>query len=171
MDYGLRYEIDSPIRESAKRTSGPVLNGAGGGVPGSQFLINPQPGYKLDKKGLGPRLALRWHAAKQTQLLAAAGITTGIPNLWNDNFLTGATPFVLYPRDGRAGSPGPLRDEHHAPTASGGPYARREAHFCVGEFAGRPRKYRDGRDAVRAGHGGAQSRPSGDSAGGRGNRG
>jgi hypothetical protein len=98
MDYGLRYEIDSPIRESARRTSGPVLNGAGGGVPGSQFLINPQPGYQLDKKGLGPRLALRWHAAAKTQVVAAGGVTTSIPNIWNDNFLTGSTPFVLYPR-------------------------------------------------------------------------
>jgi hypothetical protein len=98
MDYGLRYEIDSPIRESAHRTSGPVLNGAGGAVPGSEFLINPQPGFELDKKGFGPRLALRWHAASKTQLLVAGGITTLIPNLWNDNFLTGATPFVLYPR-------------------------------------------------------------------------
>jgi hypothetical protein len=98
MDYGLRYEIDSPIRESARRTSGPLLNGAGGAVPGSQFVINPQPGFQLDKKGLGPRLALRWHAAAKTQLLAAGGITTSIPNLWNDNALTGSTPFVLYPR-------------------------------------------------------------------------
>ena len=98
MEYGLRYEIDSPIRESARRTSGPLLNGAGGGVPGSQFVINPQPGFQIDKKGLGPRLALRWHAAAKTQLLAAGGITTSIPNLWNDNALTGSTPFVLYPR-------------------------------------------------------------------------
>jgi hypothetical protein len=98
MDYGLRYEIDSPIRETNRRTSGPVLNGAGGGVPGSQFLINPQPGFELDKKGFAPRVALRWHAASKTQLVAAGGITTMVPNLWNDNFLTGATPFVLYPR-------------------------------------------------------------------------
>ena len=96
VDYGLRYEINSPIREQARRTSGMVLNGPG--VPGSLFVINPQPGYELDKKGLAPRLALRWHAADKTQLLAAGGITTSIPNVWQDNSLTGATPFVLYPR-------------------------------------------------------------------------
>jgi len=96
MDYGLRYEINSPIRESARRTSGMVLSGPG--QPGSQFVINPQPGYEWDKKGLGPRLALRWHAARKTQLLAAAGITTSIPNIWQDNALTGSTPFVVYPR-------------------------------------------------------------------------
>jgi hypothetical protein len=98
LDYGLRYEINSPIRESARRTSGPVLEGAGTSTAGSQFLINPQPGYQLDKRGLGPRAALRWKAAAQTQLLAGADITTSIPNIWQDNSLTGATPFVLYPR-------------------------------------------------------------------------
>ena len=96
VDYGLRYEINSPIREQARRTSGLVLSGPG--VPGSTFVINPQPGYELDKKGLAPRLALHWHAAAKTQLLAAAGITTSIPNVWQDNSLTGATPFVVYPR-------------------------------------------------------------------------
>jgi hypothetical protein len=96
IDYGLRYEINSPIRESARRTSGPVLSGSA--VPGSEFLINPQPGYELDKKGLAPRVALRWRAASKTQLVVGGGITTSIPNIWQDNFLTGATPFVVYPR-------------------------------------------------------------------------
>jgi hypothetical protein len=98
LSYGVRYEIDSPIRERAKRTSGPVLNGAGGGVPGSGFLINPDPGFRWDKKGWGPRVALRVRAARKTRLLAGAGITTLIPNLWLDNALTGGTPFVVYPR-------------------------------------------------------------------------
>jgi len=96
LDYGLRYEINSPIRESAKRTSAPVLSGSG--TPGSQFLINPQPGYRVDKGGWGPRAAVRWAVAARTKLLAGAGITTLLPNIWQDNSLTGGTPFVLYPR-------------------------------------------------------------------------
>jgi hypothetical protein len=41
INYGLRYEINSPIRESAKRTSDPVLEPSPGRLPGSEFLINP----------------------------------------------------------------------------------------------------------------------------------
>jgi hypothetical protein len=95
LNYGLRYEIDSPIREPAKRTSGPVLNGA---PPGDELLINPQPPYKLDKNGWGPRLSAEWRAAKNTLLRAGGGITTLLTNLYQDNVLTGGTPFVVYPR-------------------------------------------------------------------------
>jgi Carboxypeptidase regulatory-like domain/TonB dependent receptor len=95
LSYGLRYEIDSPIRESDKRTSGPVLNGAS---PGSELLINPQPPYKLDKNGWGPRLSMEWRATKNTLMRAGSGITTLLTNLYQDNVLTGGTPFVVYPR-------------------------------------------------------------------------
>ncbi len=67
LNYGLRYEIDSPIREGAKRTSAPVLGGA---PPGSEIIINPQPGYRLDKNGWGPRLAVEWRASEKTVLRA-----------------------------------------------------------------------------------------------------
>ena len=95
LNYGLRYEIDSPIREAEKRTSAPVLNGAS---PGSELLINPQPPYKLDKNGWGPRLSMEWRATKNTLLRAAGDITTLLTNLYQDNVLTGGTPFVVYPR-------------------------------------------------------------------------
>jgi hypothetical protein len=95
LNYGLRYEIESPIREGAKRTSGPVLNGAS---PGDVLLINPQPPYKLDKNGWGPRLALEWRVAKNTLVRAGGGLTTLLTNLYQDNVLTGGTPFVVYPR-------------------------------------------------------------------------
>ncbi len=95
LNYGLRYEIDSPIREPDKRTSGPVLSGAS---PGSELLINPEPPYKLDKNGWGPRLSVEWRATKNTLLRAGGGITTLLTNLYQDNVLTGGTPFVVYPR-------------------------------------------------------------------------
>ena len=95
LNYGLRYEIDSPIREAEKRTSAPVLNGAS---PGSELLINPQPPYKLDKNGWGPRLSMEWRATKNTLLRTAGDITTLLTNLYQDNVLTGGTPFVVYPR-------------------------------------------------------------------------
>jgi hypothetical protein len=98
INYGLRYEIDTPIRESANRTSGPVLHPSSGRLPGSEFLINPQPGYKLDKSGWGPRVSMEWRATGKTLFRAGGGLTTLLTNLWQDNALTGSTPFVVYPR-------------------------------------------------------------------------
>jgi hypothetical protein len=95
LNYGLRYEIDSPIREAEKRTSAPVLGGA---PPGSEIIINPQPAYRLDKNGWGPRLAAEWRASEKTVLRAGGGITTLLTNLYQDNLLTGGIPFVVYPR-------------------------------------------------------------------------
>jgi hypothetical protein len=96
LNYGLRYEIDSPIREPAKRGSAPVLGGTG--LPGSELIVNPDPPYKLDKNGWGPRLALEWRAAENLTVRAGGAITTLLTNIWQDNCLTGSTPFVVYPR-------------------------------------------------------------------------
>ncbi len=97
LNYGLRYEINTPIRETAKRTSGLVLSG-GSGLPGSEFVINPDPGYQLDKNGWGPRVGLEWRASDHTVVRAGGGVTTLLTNLWQQNMLTGSTPFVVYPR-------------------------------------------------------------------------
>jgi hypothetical protein len=97
LNYGLRYEITSPIREIDKRTSAPVLLG-GPGTPGSDLIVNPQPGYRLDKNGWGPRVSLDWQAATNTMVHVGGGITTLLVNVWQDNSLTGSTPFVVYPR-------------------------------------------------------------------------
>jgi hypothetical protein len=95
LNYGLRYEIDSPIREPSHQTSQAILNGP---APGSQLLINPQPPYKLDKNGWGPRVGLEWRIAGTTLLRVGGGISTLLTNLYQDNVLTGGTPYVFYPR-------------------------------------------------------------------------
>jgi hypothetical protein len=97
LNYGLRYEIESRIREQEKRTSAPVFDLGKGASPGSELLINPDPPYKLDPKGWGPRLSLDWRAAANTTVHVGGAITTLLVNLWQDNFLTGGTPFVVYP--------------------------------------------------------------------------
>jgi hypothetical protein len=97
LNYGLRYEIESRIREQEKRTSAPVLGLGGGATPGSTLLINPDPAYKLDPNGWGPRLSLDWRAAANTTVHVGGAITTLLINLWQDNSLTGSTPFVVYP--------------------------------------------------------------------------
>ena len=98
LNYGLRYEIASPIREATLQTSGPVLAPANGSLPGSQLFINPQPGFKVNKNGWGPRVAVEWRAASGTLLRVGGGISTLLVNLWQDNALTGSNPFVVYPR-------------------------------------------------------------------------
>jgi len=93
LDYGLRWELYTPISERAKRTASFLrINGA------QQYVVNPQPGYKTDKNGWGPRIQAAWQASKTFSAHAGGGITVIPPNIWQDNFLTGSTPFVIYPR-------------------------------------------------------------------------
>ena len=96
LNYGLRYEIESRIREPNQQTSAPILSGPA--QLGSTLLVNPKPPYTLDKNGWGPRVALEWRARPNTLLRVGAGITTLLVNLYQDNYLTGTTPYVFYPR-------------------------------------------------------------------------
>jgi hypothetical protein len=93
LDYGLRWELYQPITERARRTSGFLtVNGV------QEFVINPQPGYKTNWDGWGPRIQTAWQVKSNLSARAGAGITVIPPNIWQDNFLTGSTPFVVYPR-------------------------------------------------------------------------
>jgi hypothetical protein len=94
LDYGLRYDVYSPITERAKRTSSflPMT------TPGVQeFAVNPQPGYQTNYSGFEPRVQLDWRATDKLHVRAGGAMMVIQPNIWQDNFLTGATPFVVYP--------------------------------------------------------------------------
>jgi Carboxypeptidase regulatory-like domain len=93
LDYGLRWELYGPITERAHRTSGFLNYG-----PTQEFVINPQPGYKTDWNGWGPRVQAAWQVTNKFSFHAGSGITIIPPNIWQDNFLTGSTPFAVYPR-------------------------------------------------------------------------
>ncbi len=97
LDYGLRYEFYSPITERAHRTSSFLEINPPAGVQ-QQYLINPQPGYQSGWNGWGPRVQLSWRAPQQVLVHVGGAITVIPPNIWQDNFLTGSTPFVVYPR-------------------------------------------------------------------------
>ena len=104
VSYGLRYEVNSRIHEATKRTSLPVFLGADGKpapygdrTATQILLINPQPPYNQDWNGWGPRLGLDYGVGKRTVLHAGGALTSLIPNLWQDNFLTAAIPFVFAP--------------------------------------------------------------------------
>lgn len=97
LDYGLRYEVYTPITERAHRTAGFLDPFPPAGVA-QEYVVNPQPGYRMDWNGWGPRLQIDWNAPRQLRVHAGGGITVIPPNIWQDNFLTGSTPFAIYPR-------------------------------------------------------------------------
>jgi hypothetical protein len=104
INYGLRYEVNSRIKEAQDRTSvGEPVDAQGNPVPfltpGAKeiFLYNPQPIYPLDWKGWGPRVSVDYGVGQRTTLHAGGAITTNLPNLWQDNSVTGGIPFVFQP--------------------------------------------------------------------------
>jgi hypothetical protein len=89
---GLRYEVNSRIRERHFLTSRLDLSS-----DPTRFLVNPKDPYKMDWRGWGPRLAVEWGLNDRMLVRVGGAITTLLPNLWWDNFLTGGTPFSVYP--------------------------------------------------------------------------
>jgi len=97
LDYGLRYELYSPITERARRTAGmKFIDGPSG--PEQLYLINIEPPYKLQGNNWGPRVRVSWQAAKDLWFRAGGALTTIPPNIWGDNLMTGSAPNVDYPR-------------------------------------------------------------------------
>ena len=97
LDYGLRYELYTPIAERAYRTSSFLNSFPPAGV-GQEYLINPQPTYQTDWNGWGPRVQVDWNAPQAVHVHMGGAITVIPPNIWQDNSLTGSTPYVVYPR-------------------------------------------------------------------------
>lgn len=96
-NFGLRYEMTTRIRERSAQTSSLDFY-TQNGKPSVNLLVNPAPAYRWDPAGLGPRTGIEYRVAKDTVVRAGAAITTILINLWQNNALTGGTPFVLYPR-------------------------------------------------------------------------
>jgi hypothetical protein len=93
LDYGIRWDVYQPITERAHRTSSFLTTN---GV--QQFVVNPQPGYQTNWNGWEPRLQATWQASKNMSAHAGGSLMLIPPNIWQDNFLTGSTPFAVYPR-------------------------------------------------------------------------
>jgi hypothetical protein len=96
LDYGLRYEVYTPITERAHRTSSFLNSFPPPGV-GQEYLINPQPTYQTDWNGWGPRVQVGWNAPHAVHVHLGGAVAIIPPNIWQDNFLTGSTPYVVYP--------------------------------------------------------------------------
>ncbi len=89
LSYGLRYEVNSRIHEAHRLASGTFFD-----QTGARFLVNPDPHYDKDWNGWGPRLALDWKLDSKTIFRAGGSITTLLPNLWQQNMVTGGLPYV-----------------------------------------------------------------------------
>ena len=104
VNYGLRYDLNSQIHEAKHRTSLAIPIGPDGKpadflAPGTKqiYMYNPQPPYAMDWSGWGPRLAVDYSLTKYTTLHAGGALTTLLPNLWLENYVTGAFPFIFQP--------------------------------------------------------------------------
>jgi Carboxypeptidase regulatory-like domain len=104
VNYGLRYDLNTRIKEAQHRTSiAEAVDSSGNPTsfltPSAKEIVlyNPQPIYPIDRNGWGPRLSVDYALGKHTALHAGAAITTILPNLWQDNFVTGAFPLVFQP--------------------------------------------------------------------------
>jgi len=104
VSYGLRYEVNGRIHEATKRTSLPFFYDADGNPTSywnhqarQTFVVNPQPPYDKDWRGWGPRAALDYSFSAHTVVHAGAALTTRLMNLWQENALTAAIPFVFNP--------------------------------------------------------------------------
>jgi hypothetical protein len=97
LDYGLRYELYTPIEERAHRTVG-FLNPYPPAGTAQEYLLNPQPSYGTDWNGWGPRVQLDWNAPLHLRVNLGGAITIIPPNIWQDNYLTGGFPYAVYPR-------------------------------------------------------------------------
>ncbi len=104
VNYGVRYELNSRIKEAKNRTSiaepiGPDGKPTSFLTPGATEIVlyNPQPVYPLDLRGWGPRASVDYAVGGHTTLHAGGAITTILPNLWQDNFVTGAFPLIFQP--------------------------------------------------------------------------
>ncbi len=61
-------------------------------------MVNPQPGYQTNWHAFEPRVQIAWQVSSKLQAHAGGSVMVIPPNIWQDNFLTGSTPFALYPR-------------------------------------------------------------------------
>ncbi len=93
LDLGVRWDLYTPISERAKRTSSFLGTGSA-----QQYVINPQPGYQTNWNAWQPRIQVSWQATSKLLVRSGGSIMTVEPNIWQDNFLTGSTPYAVYPR-------------------------------------------------------------------------
>jgi hypothetical protein len=100
--YGLRYELNSPMRVGDNRAQAALFFAPDGTslyypTPGAtqQWVVNPDPLWNIDWNGWGPRVSVSWQARKTTLVRAAAGITTLLQYPWPNVSVTNHFPYAV----------------------------------------------------------------------------
>jgi hypothetical protein len=114
--YGLRYELNSPMRVGDNRAQAALFFAPDGTklyypTPGAtqQWVVNPDPLWYMDWNGWGPRVSVSWQAREKTLVRAAVGITTLLQYPWPNVSVTNHFPYaVTISPSARPGSPIPF---------------------------------------------------------------
>lgn len=118
INYGLRYEINTPFREPHDQSSGPLfLDPAGNNVPYNtpgvveEWVVNPRPPYRMNWNNWGPRLSVAWQAKDNTVVRAGAGITSLITYSFPNTDLFNLFPSAITTSESaQLGAPIPFSD-------------------------------------------------------------
>ncbi len=94
LNFGLRFEVYTPLWDRGRRASGFYPTSGGG----QEFLVNPDPVSRTWMNNWGPRAQADYAFSSKLRGHVGAGMTTIPQNIWQENYLTGALPFVFYPR-------------------------------------------------------------------------
>ncbi len=113
VSYGLRYELNPPMRVGDNRAQAALFFAPDGTrldypTPGATqlWVVNPDPLWNTDWNGWGPRLNVSWQIRKNTLVRAAAGITTVVQYPWPNVSITNHFPYaVTVSPSARPGSP------------------------------------------------------------------
>lgn len=97
LNLGLRYEYSSVVHEAAGRFTAIVDDPKfGGGNLFGQLILNPDPLYRPDYRGFGPRFGLAYKLTDHTVLRGGWGVFTNlIPTVFPDQAAVGF-PFASY---------------------------------------------------------------------------
>ncbi len=116
LGYGLRYELNQPMRVGENRAQAALFFAPDGTrlyypTQGAvqQWVVNPDPVWNTDWNGWGPRVSVSWRAWKNTLVRAAGGITTLVQYPWPNVSITNHFPYaVTISPTARPGSPIPF---------------------------------------------------------------
>ncbi len=143
LDYGVRWDLYTPITERAHRTSSFLYRQRRAGVC-------RQPATRLPDRieTLSPACRPPGKSPGNLQAHAGGSIMVIPPNIWQDNFLTGSTPFAVYPLPCRRRFAHSLWIHNHARPAAARLHSCGRGYFCGRKYKNRGAEHGDGCESL-----------------------